>query len=167
MILSGMEDVKASVRVLQLFTGETGRLCQPVTRQPSHFYPHELQALISLYIVLITWFCSLLDIFYASFCPSAFSRISLWSFLPSVLRVLAFPTLFQPSLFHLFFLHFFVLSIFPLSSLTSSSPSYLSVLADEDSADCNREQVQVSLLLLITSAHAVMRSLSLALSPFL
>ncbi len=106
--------------------------------------------------------------FFIVLCSCLFSPFKLFLFTSFLLFFL--PSLLDSPLIFFYFPVFFRPSILSSSCLStfSSSPFYLSVLllCDEVLVDCSREQVQVSLLLLITSAHAVMlsRSFSLPLS---
>lgn len=130
-------------------SGETGSpLCQPVTKQPSHFHPHKLQCWNKLFFFFLSFLLLLASVF--------FCRSLLGVPFPLCLTVLSF------SLCHPCFLPFIpplTPYSLPLSHIFLSCP-----LSNEDLVGCSSEQVQVSLLLLITSAHAVILPLPLSLS---
>lgn len=141
-------------------------LCQPITRQPSHFHPRKPHALISLFSFVRFPFFLSFGIFPTSLCHDFLSPALFWSFFFPLICSFGFYLmlfslfyfllllLLHPSFFHPSFLQFFLLSIFP-SSLPSSRPIFPPPMWTRLSA-ARREQVQVSLLLRITSAHAVM-----------
>lgn len=151
--------------VLQPCSGEKSRTASPI--QSSHhifihiscklwfLFPSLLSCLLVAFsFFLLSFFHYFLSLgfnldFLLIFSFLCFSVFTFFLFLPSFL----FPSFFPP----------FLLS-FHLPALLYSFFSLLSFcFLSDDLVDCSREQVQVSLLLLITSAHAVMHSLSLSL----